>query len=123
MGTAQPNAAASRVIHTGSHCVAVVYEHALLGEGIARLVACATGANVYPVWGEDERALASTLASAPCVVIIERGLLLADLDLALATPSAVVIELSAAGASSDPVPGRAVGISEIIDIVRRALAG
>jgi hypothetical protein len=123
MGTAQPNAPASRAIQTGSHCVAVVYEHALLGEGIARLVACATGVEVLSVWGEDAAALASALAIAPCVVIIERGLLLADLDLATATPSAFVIELSAAGAPSDSVPGRAVGIAEIIDMVRCALAG
>ncbi|HET9654139.1 MAG TPA: hypothetical protein VFP72_02215 [Kineosporiaceae bacterium] len=99
-----------------------MYEHPLLGEGVARLIRVATGARVVAVAGEDPEALAAVLAVTPRVVIVERGSVLADLDLTVAAPGACVIELAAAGSSGDPLPGRPSGSAEVIEAVRRALA-
>jgi len=99
----------------------VVYEHPLLGEGVARLVRAATGVRVEAVPGDDPAALAALLAGVPRVVIVERGRQLDDLDLVEAAPRAVVIDLSGAGCGS-PVPGRLNGSGEVIEAVRSALS-
>jgi hypothetical protein len=100
----------------------VVYEHPLLGEGVARLVRAATGARVIAVAGEDPDAVAGVLAVTPRVVIVERGPLLEGLDLSAAAPGAAVIEVSPAGSGPDPLPGRPCGTADVIEAVRRALA-
>lgn len=101
--------------------MAVLYEHALLGEGVARLVRAATGVRVVTASGADAPVLARVLAAAPRVVIVERGPLLEVLDLAVAVPAATVIDLGSLGCVGDQVPGRVRDVAEVIDAVRAAL--
>jgi hypothetical protein len=99
----------------------VVYEHSLLGEGIARVLASATGAQVLAVPGRDERVLAAVLAAGPHVVLVERGPLLDAVDVAAAAPAARVIDL-------DPITGGvaatsgAIGRGELVRLVESAFA-
>jgi DNA-binding NarL/FixJ family response regulator len=101
--------------------VAVVYEHALLGEGVAHLLRSATGAEVVVVPATDAQALTRALALEPAVVLVECATLLAALDLGPAQPRAVVIELLVRPGTEDPLRARQLGVAEMIEAVRVAL--
>lgn len=102
----------------------VLYEHPLLGEGIARLLVSSTGAVVMAVRGDDCPAVASALAGRPRVVIVERGRLLDCLDVGLAAPGAVLIEvwLTAPDAVGGAQPALVLDVPEMLSRVRGALA-
>jgi hypothetical protein len=84
---------AGTVVRAGSGPVVVVYEHALLGEGVAQLLRSATGAEVLAVPACDPQELTRILAAEPVVVLVECATLRTALDLPAAPPQAVVIEL------------------------------
>jgi hypothetical protein len=73
--------------------VLVLYTHPLLGEGIARLLEGEPGLDVFPVPTQDVEAVERGLASAPDVIIVERG----DPDRAIGilefVPDALIIDV------------------------------
>lgn len=122
MGILRPESLAGIPVRSRAARITVVYEHALLGEGIARLVRSATGAEVVAVPGDDARALAGALAAGPWVVLVERGPLLDELDLAVAAPAAAVIDLTLYRGVRDPLRRKPIGVTEMIDAVIVAMA-
>lgn len=116
-------ARAGPVDRSGPELVAVVYEHALLGEGVARLLRSATGAEVLVVPASDPPALTRVLALEPAVVLVESATLLAALDLTPAVPRALVIELLARPGEPDPLPAKRFDAPQMIEAVRVAIAG
>lgn len=121
MGILRPDGARIPVRDVSAR-VAVVYEHPLLGEGVARLVRAGTGADVVAVAGDDPPALAGVLAIGPWVVLVERGPLLDDLDLTDAAPAATVIDLPLHRGARDPLRGKPPDIPDVIADVVAALA-
>jgi len=110
-------------VRTGSGPVAVVYEHALLGEGVAQLLRSATGAEVLVVPACDPQGLTRALALEPAVVLVECATLLAALDLTAAVPQAVVIELLARPGAPHALAARPFDAARLIKVVRVAIAG
>ena len=123
MGILRSAGVTGSVVRTGSGLVAVVYEHALLGEGVARLLRSATGAEVLVVPACDPPELTRVLALEPAVVLVECAPLLAALDLAPVVPRAVVIELLARPGLPYPLPARPFDAPQLIEAVRVAIAG
>jgi hypothetical protein len=74
--------------------VVILYEHALLGEGLARYVQAQTGLEATVVRAHDFEAVQSALASRPPVVIFELSEPLEQGDLAILAPDAVLIDVS-----------------------------
>lgn len=96
----------------------VLYEHSLLGEGIARLVLAETGVEVTVVRAGDLDAVRAALGSDPCVVVYELSRPLHDLDLAEFAPHAVFIDVTAAMSHGPVPPSVALGIEPILAAVR-----
>jgi hypothetical protein len=97
--------------------VVILYEHALLGEGIARQVLAQIGvvATVAPV--QDVEAVTSALAVDPSVVIFELSKPLPQGDLAVLAPHAVLIDVSSA-VTRGSVVSPAAGLEKILAAVR-----
>lgn len=86
--------------------VVVLYEHPLLGEGIARFIVLAeTGAEVVVARTGNRRVAQDVLARDPDVVILECARCdECDLDVARLAPRAVVMDVSAAMTTGSAVP-------------------
>ena len=76
--------------------VVIVYEHPLLGEGIAREVQTRTGVLATVVSVHDEQAVSHALAANPDIVIHEVAGPLPQGHLADLFPSAVLVDVSTA---------------------------
>jgi hypothetical protein len=74
--------------------VVILYEHALLGEGIAKYLRAQLGVKATVASALDLQAVASALALGPGVVIFESGEALQSLDLTALAPDAVLIDVS-----------------------------
>jgi hypothetical protein len=74
--------------------VVIIYEYALLGEGIASYVLAQTGVDATVARAHDLEAVKSALALAPAVVIFELSEALEQGDLATLAPNAVLIDVS-----------------------------
>ena len=74
--------------------VVILYQHALLGEGIARYVLAQAGVEATVVRADDFEAVQSALALGPAVVIFELSDPLEQGDLATLAPDAVLIDVS-----------------------------
>lgn len=75
-------------------CVVILYEHALLGEGIAREVRTRTGVQATVVSAHDEDAVARALAADPAIVIHELIEPLPQGRLADLFPRAALVDVS-----------------------------
>ena len=76
------------------HPVVILYEHALLGEGIAKYLRAQIGVEATVAPGKDLEAVTSALAFGPAVVIFELSDTLRSLDLTTLAPQAELIDVS-----------------------------
>ena len=102
----------------GQHLVVILYEHALLGEGIATYLRAQSGVEATVASALDPHAVTSALALGPAVVIFELTETLKQVDLAMRAPHAVLIDVSTVvtrGLSPSP---DAAGLERILQAVR-----
>ena len=100
--------------------VVVLYEHSLLGEGIARILLGETDVEVTAAPVSDRGAVEAALAREPGVVIFERCQLCREGDLAQRVPNALLIDVSPAMGTVAVAPESAAGLDGIIMAVRGA---
>jgi hypothetical protein len=98
--------------------VVILYEHALLGEGIAQhvLTRCGVRARVAPA--HDLEAVTSALALDPSIVIFELTEPLQQGDLATVAPHALLIDVSGAVTRGSVLVPGAAGLEGILQAVR-----
>lgn len=100
------------------HPVVILYEHALLGEGLAKYLRTQTGVEATAALGHDLQAVTSALALNPAVVIFELNDALRQVDLSALAPQAVLIDVSTVVARGPgPSPDAAV-LEKILAAVR-----
>lgn len=98
--------------------VVILYEHALLGEGIARYVLARTGVAAAAVPAHDVEAVTSALASGPLIIVFELTSPLEQGDLATLAPNAVLIDVSTAISRGATVCPLTIGLEGIGQAVR-----
>ena len=99
------------------HPVVILYEHALLGEGIAKYLRAQTGVEATVVSGQDLQAVTSALACGPTVVIFEQSDTLRQVDLVALAPQAVLIDVSTVVTRGPVVVPTADGLDRILQAV------
>ena len=97
--------------------VVILYEHALLGEGIARYLRVNGGVEARVAPGNDLAAVTSALAYGPTVVIYELSEPLRQVDLTALAPQAVMIDISTAVTRGHSVAPDATGLERILQAV------
>ena len=95
----------------------ILYEHALLGEGIAKYLRAQTGVEATVVSGQDLQAVTSALAFGPTVVIFEQSDTLRQVDLVALAPQAVLIDVSTVVTRGPVVVPTADGLETILHAV------
>ena len=95
------------------HPIVILYEHALLGEGIARYLLTQIGVQATIVSAHNLETAKSTLASGPAVVIFESSEPLQQVDLSTLAPRAILIDVSMAVTQGSAVSQDAVGLEQI----------
>jgi len=110
------------VTSEAQHPVVILYEHALLGEGIAKYLHAQTGVQATIVSGQDLEAVTAALGFGPTVVIFELSDSLRQVDLAALAPQAVMIDVSTVVAPG-PVLSPAAAVLEKILAAISALSG
>lgn len=96
--------------------VAVLYEHPLLGEGIARILLVETNAEVAVAAAGNGRAVEAVLARQPNVVIFEGSR--CESDCKRLAPSAVLIDVSSAMSAAAQVSTAPADLGRIIMAAR-----
>ncbi|MEP7036460.1 MAG: hypothetical protein ABI662_10470 [Dermatophilaceae bacterium] len=97
--------------------VVILYEHALLGEGIARYLRAKSGVEAMVTSARDLAAVTSALALGPAVVIFERSEPLREVDLTALAPQAVLIDVSTVVTRGPSVTGDTNGLEKILQAV------
>jgi DNA-binding NarL/FixJ family response regulator len=105
------------------HTVVILYEHPLLGEGIAKYLRAQIGVEATLASGHDPSAVKSALAHAPAVVIFESDNPLEQFDLATLVPHAVLIDVSAVITRGSVVTPCVAGLEQILQAVRETGGG
>ena len=98
--------------------VVILYEHALLGEGIARYLLAQTGVTPTVESAVDLQGVLSALALRPAVVIFESTEQLLQVDLATLAPQAVLIDVSTVVTRGSFNSPDAAGLEKILHAVR-----
>jgi hypothetical protein len=98
--------------------VVILYEHALLGEGIALYVLAQTGVEAIIAPAHACDAVTAALASDPAVIIFELHSPLPQGDLAILAPRAVLIDVSTAVTRGSCFHTGAAGLEHIGQAVR-----
>ena len=101
----------------GQHPVVILYEHALLGEGIAKYLRAQLGVEATIASALDLQAVTSALALGPAVVIFELTEPLKQVDLTTLAPHAVLIDVSTVVKRGSAVSPAAVGLQRILQAV------
>ena len=99
------------------HPVVILYEHALLGEGIAKYLRAQTGVEATIASGQDLEAVTSALADGPTVVIFEQSDTLRQIDLTALAPKAVLIDVSTVVTRGPAVTPGEAGLERILQAV------
>jgi len=102
------------------HPVVILYEHALLGEGIAKYLRAQIGVEALLTSAHDPEAVRSALALRPAVVIFESNDPFQQFDLGTLVPHAVLIDVSTVitrGSVSTPC---VAGLEQILQAVRES---
>ena len=102
----------------GQRTVAILYEHALLGEGIATYLRAKIGVEATLGRAHDPLAVRSALAKGPDVVIFESDNPFQQFDLSTLAPDAVLIDLSTVITRGSVVTPCASGLEQILAAVR-----
>jgi hypothetical protein len=100
------------------HPVVILYEHALLGEGIARYLLAQVGVVATLASALDVQAVISALALRPAVVIFESTVPLLQPDLATLAPQAVTIDVSTVVTRGSAISPDPAGLEKILQAVR-----
>lgn len=103
------------------HPVVILYEHALLGEGIASFLRAQLGVEPRVVSTGDLEAVAAALALGPEVVIFELSKPLQQVDLAALAPGAVLIDVSTVVTLGGALSPSAGGLERILQPCAAAL--
>jgi hypothetical protein len=101
--------------------VVILYEHALLGEGIGRYLLAQIGVKATVAPALDLEAVTSALALGPAVVIFELSEPLQQVDLTTLAPHAVLIDVSTVVTRGSAVSPDAAGLERILLAVRAAV--
>jgi hypothetical protein len=101
--------------------VVILYEHALLGEGIGQYLLAQIGVEATVASALDLEAVTSSLALGPAVVIFELSEQLEQVDLTTLAPHAVLIDVSEVVTRGSAVSPDAAGLEKILLAVRAAV--
>jgi hypothetical protein len=102
------------------HKVVILYEHALLGEGIAKYLRAQTGIEATLGSAHDPVAVKSALALGPEVVIFESNDPFQQFDLATLVPYAVLIDVSTVITRGSVLVPCVAGLEQILQAVRES---
>jgi len=97
--------------------VVILYEHSLLGEGIAKYLRGELGVQATVASANDLNAVKSALAHGPAVVIFQLSESLRQLDLAALAPQADLIDVSAVVTRGTVITPDAAGLERILQAV------
>ena len=100
----------------------ILYEHALLGEGIAKYLHAQIGAEVRVESTRDPEAVRSALALDPSVVVFESSGPFQKFDLTALAPGAVLIDVSTVITRGSVLTPCAAGLQQILQAVRDSSA-
>lgn len=100
------------------HCVVIVYEHALLGEGIAKYLRAQIGVEATLASTSDPQAVRSALTLGPAVVIFESSDPFEQFDLTALAPLAVLIDVSTVVSRGSVLTPSVAGLEQILQAVR-----
>jgi hypothetical protein len=102
------------------HTVVILYEHALLGEGIAKYLRAQIGVEATLGSTHDPDAVKSALALGPEVVIFESQDPFQRFDLTTLVPHAVLIDVSTVITRGSVVTPCTAGLEQILQAVRES---
>jgi hypothetical protein len=105
------------VVSESEQPVVILYEHALLGEGIAKYLAAQLGTEATVESMRHPEAVRSALALGPSVVIFESSHHFQQHDLARLAPHAVLIDVSTVITRGSVVSPCAAGLAQILQAV------
>ena len=97
--------------------VVILYEHELLGAGIAKYLRVHSGIEATVAPGHDLAAVTSALAFDPTVVIYELGEQLRQVDLTALAPQAVLIDVSTVVTLGPSIAPEATGLERLLQAV------
>ncbi|MHB8188045.1 MAG: hypothetical protein ACYDDU_18650 [Dermatophilaceae bacterium] len=100
------------------HPVVILYEHALLGEGIAKYLRAQIGVEATVASTRRPEAVRSALALGPSVVIFESSDAFQQLDLTTLAPRAVLIDVSTVITRGSVLSPYVAGLEQILQAVR-----
>ena len=100
------------------HPVVILYEHALLGEGIAKYLRAQIGVVATVESTHDPEAVKSALALGPAVVIFESSYPFQQLDLTTLAPHAILIDVSTVITRGSVLYPCVAGLEQILQAVR-----
>ena len=106
--------------HTPGVAAVILYEHALLGEGIATRLRAEVGVNVVLACMRDSGAVLTALGLIPRVVVFERCGQPAELALAELAPQAELIDISTVVGRGPVSPNEVTGFERILRALRPA---
>jgi hypothetical protein len=98
--------------------VVILYEHALLGEGLATYLRAQIGVEATLSSTHDPEAVRSALALNPAVVIFESNDPFEPFDLGTLAPHAVLIDVSTVITRGSSVTPSVAGLEQILQAVR-----
>lgn len=98
--------------------VVILYEHALLGEGIAKYLRAQTGVEATLGSAHDPGAVAAALALGPEVVIFESNDPFQQFDLTTRVPHAVLIDVSTVITRGSVLSPCVAGLEQILQAVQ-----
>jgi len=100
------------------HTVVILYEHALLGEGIATYLRAQTGVQARLESANNAAAVRAALALGPEVVIFESNDPFEQFDLSTLVPHAVLIDVSTVITRGSVLAPCVAGLEQILQAVR-----
>jgi DNA-binding NarL/FixJ family response regulator len=107
------------VASEAQHRVVILYQHALLGEGIAKFLRAQIGVQATLGCANDPKAVTAALASDPEVVIFESNDPFAQFDLTALVPHAVLIDVSTVITRGSALSPGVAGLEQILEAVRK----
>ena len=97
--------------------VVILYEHPLLGEGIAKYLRTRTGVEAMVASAGDSHAVTTALALDPAVVIFELSDPIRQVGLAAIVPHAILIDVSTVITRGSVISPGAAGLEHILQAV------
>jgi DNA-binding NarL/FixJ family response regulator len=108
------------VASEAQHRVVILYEHALLGEGIAKYLRAQTGVEATLGSAKDPEAVESALALSPEVVIFESDDPFQQFHLSTLVPHAVLIDVSTVITRGSVQAPCVAGLEQILQAIRES---